>query len=354
MLTGKDLGYAGGAEVEQVSLGKELIDHGYDVSFVTYNHHHNQESLESSAGIEIIKTYDREDANRTSLLMKYKSVWSALKKTNADIYFHESGSVGVLPVFCHVNGRRFVYRIPSDAVVLSESLSEDHSFNDRIVHALEIKSADVLIAQTEFQKRILMERFGVQSVVIKNGSAISQVKCEKSDPPIVLWVGSISNVKNPELFVELAKSMSDVRFEMIGGATRDTKSLEIISRATEELTNFEYHGFVPYPKINDYFERASIFVNTSRIEGFPNTFIQAWAHYIPVASLNVDPDDVIHREKLGFHSGTFRQLIADLTTLLENEKLRKTMGKNARRYVEREHDIKRTVKKYVEIFKEIL
>lgn len=218
---------------------------------------------------------------------------------------------------------------------------------------LEIKRADVVIAQSDFQKKILQERFNVEGVVIKNGLVIPQVHCEKSVPPFVLWVGSITGVKNPELFVELAESLPNVRFEMVGGSTKDRQLYEKINLAAKTLPNFKYHGFVPYPEVNDYFEKASIFVNTSRMEGFPNTFIQAWAHYTPVVSLKVDPDNIIKNRNLGFHSGTFRQLVMDVTTLFSNEKLRKTMGENARNYVEREHDIKKTVKDYCIIFEDL-
>jgi len=38
MLTGKNLGYAGGAEAEQVHLDRELVTKGYYVCFVTYPH----------------------------------------------------------------------------------------------------------------------------------------------------------------------------------------------------------------------------------------------------------------------------------------------------------------------------
>jgi len=37
------------------------------------------------------------------------------------------------------------------------------------VDLLEIKRADVVIAQSSFQRRILKERLGVESIVIKNG-----------------------------------------------------------------------------------------------------------------------------------------------------------------------------------------
>ena len=123
--------------------------------------------------------------------------------------------------------------------------------------------------------------------------------------------------------------------------------------SARKLANLRWHGFVPYHKVNEYFRRAALFVNTSSIEGFPNTFIQAWAHYTPVVSLSVDPDKIIRNENLGFCSGTFKQLVSDVTTLLENEDLRRTMGENARRYVEREHDVRKIVEKYIDIFEKL-
>ena len=352
MLTGKNLGYAGGAEVEQVHLGRELVTKGYDVFFVTYLHDRNQ--IENVDGIKVIKTYERGKAGEKNALLKYRLIWSSLRKAGADIYFHESGASGVLPFYCFANRKKFIYRIASDAVVLGKPLSGNYGFNRKIVDTFEIKRADVVIVQSEFQKRILKERFGVKSVVIKNGLTVPEVNCEKQDPLIVLWVASISSVKRPHLFIKLAKSIPYARFEMIGGKTKGEPQLCYeITAAAQKLPNLTFHGFVPYHKVNEYFKKASIFVNTSRIEGFPNTFIQACAHYTPVVSLSVDPDKIIRNENLGFCSGTFKQLVSDVTTLLEDEKLRKTMGKNARKYIEREHDVKKTVKKYAEIFNEI-
>ncbi|MCK4733979.1 MAG: glycosyltransferase, partial [Methanophagales archaeon] len=85
-------------------------------------------------------------------------------------------------------------------------------------------------------------------------------------------------------------------------------------------------------------------------EGFPHAFIQAWMHYVPVVSLNADPDELISEKKLGFHSKTFEQMVEEVKTLLNNEALREEMGVNGRKYVEREHDITKNIREYIEVF----
>lgn len=352
VLTEKNWGHAGGAEIEQVHLGRELAKRGYDVSFVTYYHGIGQ--VESAQNIEIIKTYDRHGATELDVFRKLRLVWTSLRYAKADVYFHESGAPGMLAFFCYLNRKKFIYRISTDAI-FSEAISGNYDFKKKIADTVEIKAANVVVAQNSFQKEVLRERFKVESVVIKNGLEIPPPGLQKQDPPIVLWVGRISSVKHPQVFVELARAIPHVHFEMIGGRNDGECDLyDEIEREALKLPNLEFRGFVPYHHINGYFRKASLFVNTSSIEGLPNTFVQAWAHYTPIVSLNVDPDSIIQNEKLGFCSGTFRQLVSEVNTLLQDEKLRKTMGENARKYVEREHDVRKVVKVYIEIFNELL
>jgi glycosyltransferase involved in cell wall biosynthesis len=349
-LTGKNLGYAGGAETEQVHLGEELTRNGYDVSFVTYSKD-GQNSKEYVNGIEILKTYDRERANQMNALHKYKIVFSALRKANADVYFHESGAIGMLPIFCQFSSKRSIFRIPSDTTVLSRSLLENHGFKRKFLEMLEIKQVDTVIAQTDYQKRVLLERFDVESSVIKNGLYIPENVTDKPKPPIILWAGSISRIKRPDLFLDIAKSIPFAQFEMVGGKGEPNRLYDEIEVAAKKIPNLLFHGFVPCNIVNDYFRRASIFVNTSNMEGFPNTFIHAWSNSAPVVSLNVDPDKIIQNEKLGFHSGTLKRMKSDIRLLLEDENLRACMGKNCRNYVEKNHNIQKIVKQYISILK---
>ena len=355
-LVGANLGYAGGAEAEQVHLGKELAAQGHDVCFITYSGYNvnRAKPIQIFEKIKIIETYERERDNSIGVFQKYKCLFSALRQAKADIYFHESGAVGVLPLFCYLYRARHVYRIPSDSTVLLESLSGDMSFAMKTLNLFEMKKAHVVLAQNNFQKEKLKERFGVESYVLKNGLSLPWVKNLKSEPPFVLWVGSISRIKRPHLFLELAKSMPFANFEMIGGRGEPPFLYDEIANSAQRICNLNFNGFIPSNEVGKYFQGASVLVNTSSFEGFPNTFIQAWAHYTPVISLNVNPDGVLQREKIGFHSKTFNQLVSDVKLLFFDKLLRNKMGQNARKYVEREHDIKIIVHKYCDIFEGVL
>ena len=348
MLTGKNLGYAGGAEVQQVLIARELTRHGYAVSFVTYDH--GQQSVENVGKIKVIKTYRREKIYEMDSLSKFRYVWKALKRANADLYFHSAGSPGVLPFFCLLKKKKFVYRVCLDSIALNEI----KKFTIRFAVRLDIKKSGIVVVQSEFQRRKLMKNFGVEGVVVKNALPILQGKREKPNPPTVLWVASISESKRPELFIELARAIPNALFEMVGGKSIDPQLYEKIQNSARSLSNLVFRGFIPYHKINQCFENASIFVNTSSVEGFPNTFLQAWANYTPVVSPDVDPDGIIQRNKLGFCSRTFKQLVSDVNKLLRDEGLRKKMGNNGRKYVEKEHNLQKITRKYIKIFEEMM
>ena len=76
-------------------------------------------------------------------------------------------------------------------------------------------------------------------------------------------------------------------------------------------------------------------------------------NYVPVASLNADPDELICKNEMGFHSKTFDPLVEDVKTLLNNEALGEEIGMNGRKYVDREHDITKNILGYIEVFEHI-
>jgi glycosyltransferase involved in cell wall biosynthesis len=127
---------------------------------------------------------------------------------------------------------------------------------------------------------------------------------------------------------------------MIGGESKGRKAeYDTIEKEAKTIPNLDFLGFVPYHKIQHYYRNAAIFINTSQIEGFPNTFLESWVSGTPVISLNVDPDEVICKERIGFHSKAFEQLLLDVNRLFQDKNLREEMGMNAKKYVQQHHDL---------------
>ena len=109
------------------------------------------------------------------------------------------------------------------------------------------------------------------------------------------------------------------------------------------MPNLIYVGGVPQDEVNRRLEQGHILVNTSRFEGFSNTFVQAWMRKVPVVSLNSDPDNILVREGIGFHSLTFETLCRDVKLLVENNILCNEMGERARKYAYENHTVEKMV-----------
>jgi glycosyltransferase involved in cell wall biosynthesis len=355
LLARANIEFIGGAELQQVLLGKELVKNGYDVSFIVLDY--GQKSFETINGIKIYKTVPGGYLSGVkSIYFAVKCVWNALKQADADIYFQECAGyyTGFVALFCILKRRIFVFQLASDMDV-DGTFIKNAKLYERMLYKFGIKRADCIIAQSDYQQKLLKKNYDRRSIVIKSPYPIEKIERNKSIPPIVLWAGSIKpKWKQPELFLKLAKAIPDARFQMVGGSSTNKQFYEQIKDDAEKIHNLEFVGFVSsYLDVNKYFNNASIFINTSTAEGFSNTFLQAWGAYTPVVSLNVDPDEIICRYKLGFHSKTFEKLIKDVKTLLKDETLRNRMGVNGRWYAESEHDIKKIVKKYAEIFEDV-
>jgi glycosyltransferase involved in cell wall biosynthesis len=352
LLAGKglDTKIVGGAELQCVLLARELAKRDFDVSFVVLDH--GQKSPEMLDGIRVVKSYPA-NAKMGIRITTVRRVCKALGESNADIYYGFRGIAGIVALYCLLRRKRLVIGIPSDMEVEGERASRISVYN--CLWRFDLKVASRVISQTKYQQQMLKRRFGRDSVIIKAFHSVDMKLIEKSAPPIVLWVSTIRpKWKQPELFLKLAYAIPEARFQMIGGPSEDKKFYEGIRDQANRIPNLDFVGFVPHHEVDKYFEKASIFVNTSDVEGFPNTFLEAWSRYTPVVSLNIDPDEIICENRLGFHSKSLEQMINDVKLLLADDKLRREMGERGRHYVEHEHDIKNAVKQYVELFIQVI
>jgi len=101
--------------------------------------------------------------------------------------------------------------------------------------------------------------------------------------------------------------------------------LEQLRVLAREVPNLTLHGSLGQDETLGLFDRARLLVNTSDIEGLPNTFYQAWVRAIPVVSF-LDPDQRIVSHGLGAAVPDFETLVAAVRDLLADEPRRRALG----------------------------
>jgi glycosyltransferase involved in cell wall biosynthesis len=203
-------------------------------------------------------------------------------------------------------------------------------------------AADLVIAQHAEQQRHLRE-VGIESVIIHNPQTIPpESEMQSHDGrAMVLWVGRFKDWKRPGAFIELAKRCGDLEadFVMIGGI-QEPKYKEILDNAAKALTNFRYDGLVSRERVGEYYGKAHVYVSTSQAEGYPNTFIHAMMHGVPILSMDVNPDGVLTDMgfgRLAHDVGGMEQAVREL---LADPQKRRHIGARARKYAVGEFDLK--------------
>jgi glycosyltransferase involved in cell wall biosynthesis len=208
-------------------------------------------------------------------------------------------------------------------------------FVNQYIAKYAINNADQIICQARYQKILLEKNYGRScNLIIPNFHPIPEDKFDKTPLIKIVWVANFKQLKQPELFLKLAEDFQDnhnIKFIMIGRPGAGTWQKRL-SDKMNRLSNLEYRGELSIDDVNRVLSESHIFVNTSQYEGFPNTYIQAWMRKVPVVALNVDPDDIIKTQRIGFHSKTVEQMEQDVKKLVDNEKLRKKMGEKSRKF----------------------
>lgn len=161
--------------------------------------------------------------------------------------------------------------------------------------------ADCVIVQSDTQRQVLREHFGRDGVLIRNPVHIASDDPQHWRPrerrEFVLWIGRSDDYnKRPMLFVQLAQQCPKLDFLMIVSRTDERAFVALQDCSPPNLRILEH---LPPPEIWDYLHRARVLVNTSRFEGFPNTFLQAAVAGTPIVSLDVDPDGMLARQRCG-------------------------------------------------------
>lgn len=338
MLSGEgDQRYIGGEAIQHVLLARAWRDLGHDVSMIV--HDDGQGARRVHEGITALAAQTREGGipGLRFFHPRASKLLSALMAADADIYYQSPAGTytGFTGWYARSMGRYFIFRVASDSDCEREH-GRLHFWRDRKLYNFGLRRAHLVAAQTEYQARMLRENHGIESHVINMMVETPRVGRALPKDIDVLWVSNFRPLKRPELVLELARQLPNVRFTMAGGPTPKGETYyEDMLAAAARLPNVTMTGPVRYRDSGDLFDRAKVFLNTSSIEGFPNTFLQSWIRGVPVVTF-FDPDGLVQRTPLGRVAKSVDDMREAIRGLLEIDVDRQLLGRRARDFALRE------------------
>ena len=338
----QEKGVQGGAEVDTYMLSTELAkDKNFKVSLITGDY--GQDPVERIEDVTIYKTTNLR--NPAAAL----SIWKAMGRANADIYFKKGASsiAALVALYCRLHRRSLFLRTAHDIDCDGTYIRENPLRGRAFLWAL--RQAKQVFVQKDSNKVSLKETTGVSAIVLPNGHRLPELFSQKRD--CILWIGRSTYFKQPELFIKLARETPKEQFVMICQQSKDDNKYDELLAGAKTVANLKFIEGVPFHEIDSFFQRARVLVNTSSMEGFPNTFIQACKCAAPILSLKINPDRFLDKHNCGMcANGDWQRFKQMLSELLEPQTA-KQYGNNARIYAQENHDIKKIIEQYKKFFK---
>jgi glycosyltransferase involved in cell wall biosynthesis len=357
-LTGGATGHAGGVEHQTAMTARWLARRGHDVSLIVWNEGQPEEVMVD--GVRAISLCRQDDGIRGVRFLhpRWTSLTRALRRADADVYYHNCGEyvTGQIALWCRRARRPLVYSVASDPECDPALPMLQHA-RERVLFRYGLRHAARLIVQTRRQQRMLQDGFSLESTVLPMPCpGPSDAEFIAPEPPRraqarFVWVARISPEKQLDLLVEIAAALPDVRFDIAGGARQGDAAAEAVLARARALPNVRVLGRVARTDMPAVYRGASGLICTSTYEGFPNTFLEAWSHGVPVIS-TVDPDDLIRERGLGLGAHTAAEFTRALSRLVDTPAEWLRLSSNARTFYATHHRMDEALARFEQVFAE--
>jgi glycosyltransferase involved in cell wall biosynthesis len=176
--------------------------------------------------------------------------------------------------------------------------------------------------------------------------------------PLLTFTGKIVPRKNLEDLFGLLRADPEFHLLLVGATWEpyygDRYYRRLCAVFSDVLPRVHAVGEVPMERIPRYLEATDVFVFPSRLEGLPNSILEAMAAALPVVASDLPAHRQILTPETGFLYRTPGELRQDVLALMADESFRRTMGHRARELVAKHFSLDAAVRAYLALYEEVI
>jgi glycosyltransferase involved in cell wall biosynthesis len=176
--------------------------------------------------------------------------------------------------------------------------------------------------------------------------------------PLLTFTGKIVPRKNLEEVFSLLRAEPSFHLLLVGATSEpyygDRYYRRLCAEFADVLSRVHSAGEVPMERIPRYLEASDVFVFPSRLEGMPNSILEAMAAALPVVASDFPAHRQIVPPQTGFLYRTPDELRRAVVRLVADEPFRRSMGQRGREHVAERFSLNAAVRAYLALYGEAI
>ena len=336
---------SGGAELQVALLAKELAGRGHEV--VIAGGDVGQDDYSVLDGVMTRKSGKFHTGRLFEMLASIPRVIQVIREENPEwvVVMGWTAWLFVLWALRPFLGFKLDFICSLDSEINGEYRRENPIFGSLFEFA--VRHCDVRHSITADQEKVFRNR-GMAATFYRYLLIPRSTPRTSKKQIDLLWVSRCQQLKRPHFFLDLVEALPHARCTMICPC-EDKELWNSVAGRAAKLPNLQFIEKVPYHEIQEYYDQARAFVNTSTFEGFPNSFIQSGMGHVALLSLCIDPDGMIQVFGSGIlANGSMEKMIQGAEMMLANKGMLSSMQDGSAHMVKEWLDNEANVQRYLD------
>lgn len=288
----------GGAERASVRLAESFAGDGHEVSLATWNDDRDFYSLNKSvARVNLGDFFSHKGFNfplignrlhRMGKILNLFKFRSEIMSLNPDVVVCFEALVGSVTAISLVGSK--VPLIVSERVNPDPSIYLPHRIA-QLARPLIYRKSALCSVQTKGFSDWVLKRWNVKAAITPNhipDSWVASIKTSNSTNKKIVSIGRIEPQKGFDILLNAWNNLDQIKdawsLEIVGSQNNSSYLNELLSLNSQNVL-----FSLPTHEVSELLDNSTIFISSSRFEGFPNVVLEALARGVPtIAAFSTD------------------------------------------------------------------